>query len=151
MNKKYQKEHQTDLDVYGVRKSEGGIRAMAYKTCYSHDTYTTPTYRPVFWYTEDDKRYYEEHFGIAHSDCYTKYGLRRTGCVGCPCGKHVLDEIQKVEVYEPNLIKACRNIFKDSYVYTRQYREFYALMQDTEKHQIAGQATIYDFLKEKSG
>lgn len=145
VKKKYKTEHQTDLDVYGVRRSEGGIRAMAYKTCYSHDSTTTPTYRPVFWYDNDDKRYYEEHFGIVHSDCYTKYGLKRTGCVGCPYSRDVGKEIALVEAYEPNLIKACRNIFKDSYEYTRKYREFYATMQDTEKHQISGQMTIYDY------
>lgn len=143
--KKYQKEHDADLDVFGVRQAEGGIRATAYKTCYTHDSNTTPTYRPVFWYDNDDKRYYEEHFGIVHSDCYTKYGLKRTGCVGCPYSRDVRKEIAFVEAYEPNLIKACRNIFKDSYEYTRKYREFYATMQDTQKHQISGQMTIYDY------
>lgn len=144
VNKKYKQEHQIDLDVYGVRRSEGGIRAMAYTTCYSHDTTTTPTYRPVFWYTDEDKRYYEEHFGIVHSACYTQYGLRRTGCVGCPYSRDVIEEISRTELYEPKLIRACRNIFRDSYEYTRRYREFYAIMQDTEKHQINGQLTIYD-------
>lgn len=144
--KAWGKETDADLSVYGVRKLEGGTRAMAYKTCYSHDTTRTPSYRPVFWYSDDDKRYYEEHFGIVHSDCYTKYGLRRTGCVGCPYGRAVLDELAQVETYEPKLIKACRKIFKDSYEYTRKYREFYAVMQDNQKHQIDGQTTIYDYI-----
>lgn len=143
---RWQKESDADLTVFGVRKAEGGIRAAVYSSCYTHDTNNLPSYRPVFWYTDDDKRYYEEHFGIVHSACYTKYGLTRTGCVGCPYGRRVFDEHNQVEPFEPKLIKACRKMFADSYEYTRKYREFYAVMQDNQKHQIDGQTTIYDYI-----
>lgn len=147
--KHYIKEAGADLNVFGVRRAEGGIRATSFDTCYSHDSYSTPTFRPIFWLNDSDKAYYEERFGIVHSDCYSRYGLRRTGCVGCPYGRYIVDELAQVERFEPKLIRACRNLFRDAYEYTRQYRQFYAVMQDTEKHQISGQMTIYDMEGER--
>ena len=35
--------------------------------------------------------------------------------------------------YEPNLCKAVKNIFRDSYEYTRQYRAFRKEMENKER------------------
>lgn len=59
-----------------------------------------------------------------HSKCYTEYGLKRTGCVGCPYGRDFENELEVVQKYEPKLYKAVCNIFKDSYEYTRKYKAF---------------------------
>ena len=65
--------------------------------------------------------------------CYTEYGLKRTGCCGCPFGRDFEFELEVLEQYEPNLYKAVCNVFKDSYEYTRKYREFCKEMDRKKK------------------
>ena len=120
----HKREMEFDLLVTGVRKGEGGLRATAYKSCYETKDNNIDQYRPLFWYKNDDKKAYEDLFGITHSECYTRYGLRRTGCTGCPYGVKLDEELEAARIFEPNLYKACNTVFKDSYEYTRKYREF---------------------------
>ena len=128
------KELDADLDITGIRQAEGGIRSANFKTCFSaSNSKGCDTYRPIFWYLDGDKRAYEEHFGIQHSRCYTEYGLRRTGCVGCPFSKHINDELAIIEKYEPNLYKAAMHLFGKSYEYTAKYRAFVKEMKAKEK------------------
>lgn len=115
------------LNIYGVRKAEGGNRSTAYHSCFgnkSHGKASWDEYRPLYWYTSEDKRDYCEALNIVHSECYTKYGLQRTGCCGCPFGRDFEHELEILEKYEPKLYKAANNIFKDSYEYTRKYHQF---------------------------
>lgn len=81
-------------------------------------------YRPIFWYTSKDKQDYEHLFGVTHSKCYTDYGFKRTGCAGCPFGRHSMDEIESIKDKEPRLYRAANQLFRDSYQYTRMYREY---------------------------
>lgn len=80
-----------------------------------------------------DKQEYDRAFDIKHSDCYEKWGLKRTGCVGCPYGRNLFDELDIVQQYEPNMYKAINKVFKESYEYTKQYRQFVREMKDKEK------------------
>lgn len=142
------KNHHLDLNIYGVRKAEGGQRATAYKSCFSSETKSgVAEYRPIFWYTDKDKEDYEKNQNIIHSDCYTKYGMKRTGCACCPCG-HVNNGLEKeldvLKIHEPLLYKAVNNIFKESFEYTRKYYEFRGKKESEEK-QIEGQTTVFDF------
>lgn len=118
------KENGYELNIFGVRKSEGGARSAAYKNCYDNTDGDYDNYRPIFWYRDQDKIDYENAYGIVHSKCYTEYGLKRTGCVGCPYGRDFENELEVVQKYEPKLYKAVCNIFKDSYEYTRKYKAF---------------------------
>ena len=118
------KENEYELNISGVRKAEGGLRANAYKSCFDEVGDTFDNYRPLFWYTNSDKQDYENNYGIVHSKCYTEYGLKRTGCAGCPFGRDFEDELLVIEKYEPKLFKAVNNIFGQSYEYTRAYRSF---------------------------
>ena len=77
-----------------------------------------------------DKKEYEEYYGVIHSKCYTEYGLKRTGCCGCPFGRDFEDELRVIQEYEPKLYKAVTNIFNDSYEYTREYRKFRQNMEN---------------------
>ena len=120
----FKKERNFDLSMYGVRKSEGGARASAYKNCFTSTDKDCDEYRPIFWYKEGTKREYEDYYGIEHSKCYTQYGLKRTGCAGCPFGRDFDDELKVMKEFEPNLYKAMNNIFGDSYEYTRMYGDF---------------------------
>ena len=134
-----------DLSIIGVRKAEGGARATAYKNCYSQKDGETDEYRPIFWYTNEDKRCYEEHYGIVHSRCYTEYGMKRTGCCGCPCGRNIDFELEVLKEHEPNLYKAVCNVFHDSFEYTKRYKDFQKEMNRKQKSSY--QMTIDDFLK----
>ena len=113
-----------DLNIVGVRKAEGGARATAYKSCFDENDSGCDNYRPLFWYKDSDKIDYENSYDIEHSKCYTEYGLKRTGCAGCPFGRDFEYELEVIQKYEPKLYKAVNNIFGDSYEYTRKYREF---------------------------
>lgn len=127
--KKYKKENDIDLSIVGIRKAEGGARASAYKNCFSSNSDVSDEYRPIFWYKEETKRVYEDSFDIKHSDCYEVYGLKRTGCSGCPYGKDFEFELEVIKKYEPKLYKAVSNIFGDSYEYTKKYNEFRKMMK----------------------
>lgn len=132
--KRWYKENGCDLNITGVRKSEGGIRSAVLKNCYTQREDKYDDYRPIFWYANADKKEYEEIFDVCHSRCYTEYGLVRTGCVGCPFApaKDFTVRLEAIKQYEPNLYKACNTIFKDTYEYTRMYREF-VKEKDAEK------------------
>lgn len=126
-----------DLNVVGVRKAEGGVRAGAYKSCFDENGKgkkgTYDNYRPLFWYKDSDKQEYDENYNVEHSNCYTEYGLKRTGCAGCPFGKDFEFELDVIEKHEPKLFKAVNNIFRDSYEYTRKYKEFCKMKNEEEK------------------
>lgn len=116
-------DNKCDLIITGIRKAEGGIRSIAYDSCFSYGE-IRDKYRPIFWYKKSDREQYEKHYNITHSDCYTKYGYTRTGCACCPFGADCLQELENLEEYEPNLYKASKNIFKDAYEYTYEYNEY---------------------------
>lgn len=127
------KEYGYDLNISGVRSAEGGARKNIYKSCFDENGDGYDNYRPLFWYKDSDKQDYDEHYGIVHSKCYTEYGLKRTGCAGCPFGRDFEQELEVIEKYEPKLFKAVNNIFGDSYELTRKYREFYKKKNEEEK------------------
>ncbi len=127
--KNYSKEHDVDLMILGIRKSEGGSRAGAYKACYlPKKTYTYSMYMPLFFWNNEMKEWYDTEFNVKHSDCYTVYGLKRTGCAACPFGLNFTDEMDLLETYEPKLAKGIMNIFSPTYEWTLKYREFAANM-----------------------
>lgn len=130
--KDYNKSHEIDLNCIGVRKSEGGVRSKI-KSCFATNQDKYDDFRPIFWYNNSDKEYYEKHFSVEHSKCYTEYGLKRTGCCGCSYGRDFEKELEIIQKYEPKLYKACINIFGQAYEYTRKYREFVKEMKDKEK------------------
>lgn len=113
-----------DLNISGIRKSEGGARSTAYKNCFDEKVGDCDNYRPIFFYLDETKKVYEAYYNIIHSNCYEIYGLKRTGCAGCPYGQDFEYELDVMKQYEPNLYKAVNNIFRESYDYTRKYREY---------------------------
>lgn len=122
-----------DLNIIGVRKAEGGIRASAYKNCFNSGK-ANDEYRPLFWYADKDKDVYDEHYKIEHSKCYTEYGLKRTGCCGCPYGRDFEFELDVIKEHEPKLYIGINNIFKESYDYTRKYKEFVKIKNEALKN-----------------
>lgn len=125
VSKKYEKENKIDLKITGIRKGEGGIRAMAYKNCFSEKTKTKIAhFRPIFYFNREEKQIYEQFYDIVHSDCYTVYNMTRTGCAGCPFALDLEENLVALEKNEPKLFKAVNNIFKDAYDYKKQYLDF---------------------------
>ena len=122
---KANREYGADLELIGIRRSEGGARSTI-NQCFSRHDDKADTYRPLLWFSDADKADYERQFGIVHSDCYKKWGFRRTGCVGCPFNKKAESELETAGMYEPNLARAARTIFADSYKYTSMYRAYVA-------------------------
>lgn len=131
---KYLKKEQIQLNVTGIRKAEGGIRALKYSSCFLEETtHGYALFMPIFWYKDSDKQESEKAFNITHSKCYTTYGFKRTGCVGCPYNKQVFEDNKQTGKYEPNMYKAANFIFKDSYEYTKKYREFCKEMNEKQR------------------
>lgn len=133
--KAFLKENAADLNIIGIRKAEGGARGAAYKTCFdvAKGTETWDNFRPIFWYTDNDKIEYEQLFDIVHSACYCEYGLKRTGCADCPFGKDFEKELEIIAEHEPKLYKAVNNIFGASYEYTRRFYEFRKQLKEDSK------------------
>lgn len=123
--KDYKKKNNIKLSLVGVRKAEGGARARI-PNCFTENCGNSGVdeYRPLFWYKKANKELYDKHFDIQHSRCYSEYGLKRTGCAGCPFGRDFEFELEVIKKYEPKLYKAINKIFGDSYEYTRKYKEF---------------------------
>lgn len=113
------------LKIIGERKREGGIRSSAHHSCFDiNPNESIQSYRPLWFWTDEDKALYKAHYGIVYSDCYEKYGLTRTGCAGCPFNSKFEDELQIIERCEPKLYAAVNNIFGKAYDYMRRYRAF---------------------------
>ena len=118
--------------ILGIRKSEGGVRSDIYKNCYDSDRDDYDKYRPIFWYTNEDKLCYEKFCDIVHSDCYNVWKFSRTGCCCCPYAQDLEYVLEATKIYEPKLYKAVSNVFKDTYEYTKKYREFQKKMKGKE-------------------
>jgi 3'-phosphoadenosine 5'-phosphosulfate sulfotransferase (PAPS reductase)/FAD synthetase len=121
----YSKANGTKLLMLGIRQTEGGKRATAHRSCYVKEKiYPHAMFFPLFWWRNEDKDLFTEIMGIKHSECYTKYGMRRTGCPACPFGRKFEEEIVSIAEFEPKLSKAIENLFGESYEWTRKYRKF---------------------------
>ncbi len=46
--KRFKDQEKFELNMYGVRKAEGGARRSAYKTCFSSSDEGCDEYRPIF-------------------------------------------------------------------------------------------------------
>ena len=108
------------IHAFGVGSRSGSIR-----NCFTPTGENTiANYRPLWFWTDEDKRIYKEWRGIRYSDCYEVWGFSRTGCVGCPCNSKALQELQIAEQYEPNKVRAAFAVFGKSYEYREAYNAF---------------------------
>jgi 3'-phosphoadenosine 5'-phosphosulfate sulfotransferase (PAPS reductase)/FAD synthetase len=120
----YEATHDFDMNCTGVRKAEGGARSTAYKTCFTQTMAGADAFRPLFWLTDKDKQDYKDCFGVVNSDCYEVWGMKRTGCCGCPFGKNFEQELDLIQQHEPKFYKAAVKVFGESYEYTRNFLRF---------------------------
>lgn len=119
-----------DMVITGERRAEGGMRSVPRKDntalCFTETADGKYRLRPLYYVSDKDKAWYKEHYGIRYSDAYEVYGLKRTGCCGCPISYRAVDDLEIIRPYEPNLVKAAWNIFGASYEYRRKYNEYKA-------------------------
>ena len=131
------------LNCVGMRKSEGGIRSIALKSCFSEGKNgEADNFRPIFWFTDSDKAEYEKFCEIHHSDCYTKWGFSRTGCACCPFGSEFEEELEVVRREEPALYNLANRVFGQSYEYARRYRRFKESLKRERRRK--GQIDLFD-------
>lgn len=114
------------LCCLGMRRAEGGVRSMTIHHCFHEPTASSPVsrYYPIFWFTDEDKAVYEDWASIRHSDCYEKWGMKRTGCACCPFNSKFEEDLAIVEREEPKLYALANHVFGTSYAYMRAYRQF---------------------------
>ena len=118
--KEFKKEHCVDLNVTGERKAEGGQRAIIHKSCFEEGK-EGDKFMPLFWWSDAVKAKFKQVEKIRYSDCYEVWGMKRTGCVGCPFGKDTAEELRLMHEYEPQLYKACMNVFGQAYELTDRF------------------------------
>jgi hypothetical protein len=76
---------------------------------------------PLWWWSDETKHEFKEKEGIRYSDCYEVYGMKRTGCCGCPFNLNIADDLQAMYEYEPRLFKACMAVFGQAYELTDRF------------------------------
>ena len=117
----YIKANGIDLDVTGERSAEGGQRALIHKSCFEQGNHGVDKYMPLWWWSNETKKDFKEFEGIRYSDCYEVYGMKRTGCCGCPFNLDIALDLQIMSQYEPNLYIACMNVFGLAYELTDRF------------------------------
>lgn len=126
-----------DMVITGERRAEGGMRSVPRKDntsmCFSETADGKYRLRPLFYVSDADKQWYKDYYGIRYSEAYEVYGLKRTGCCGCPISSRATEDLEKIRPFEPNLVKAAWNVFGDSYRYRQQYNKYKAARLKAEK------------------
>ena len=132
-----------DMVITGERRDEGGMRSVPRKDntslCFTETSSGQYRLRPLYYVTNKDKAWYKEYYGIKYSDAYEVYGMKRTGCCGCPISYRATEDLELIRPYEPNLVKAAWNVFGDSYRYRAKYNEYKAERMNAEKLKKRGQ------------
>lgn len=142
-----------EMIITGERRDEGGMRSVPRKDntalCFTETASGQYRLRPLYYVSDKDKQWYKDRYHIRYSDAYEVYGLTRTGCCGCPISYKAVEDLEKIQKYEPNVVKAAWNIFGKSYEYRKKYNEYKKKRMDQEKYKaenVAGQMRIDDFL-----
>lgn len=111
--KKYNKDNNIKLSLVGIRKSEGGIRSVQYKSCVVYGDVIK--YFPLFHLKDEDINNIIKWKNIRISEAYTKYKMNRTGCVGCPFSKDWKHELEVLKEFEPNKYNYCIKTYQEIY------------------------------------
>lgn len=136
-----------DMIITGERRDEGGMRSVPRgdntALCFTETSSGQFRLRPLYYVSDADKAWYKEEYGIRYSDAYEVYGLKRTGCCGCPISYRAVDDLEAIRPYEPQLVKAAWAVFGKSYEYRKKYNEYKA-RRDAQKKLGDGQLTLFD-------
>lgn len=128
-----------DMIITGERRDEGGMRSVPRSAdangtmCFHEQSDGKFRFRPLYYVSDADKAWYKEYYGLRYSDAYEVYGLKRTGCCGCPISARAVEDLERIKPFEPNVVKAAWNIFGDSYRYRQAYNEYKKARREQEK------------------
>lgn len=143
-----------EMIITGERRDEGGMRSVpradSSSMCFTETADGSYRLRPLYYVSDKDKAWYKENFGVRYSDAYEVYGLKRTGCCGCPISFRAVDDLEIIKSYEPNVVKAAWNVFGPSYLYRKKYNEYKKKRMEEEnndKAKIEGQMSVMDYLE----
>lgn len=147
---KVQKDY--EMVITGERRDEGGMRSVPRSDntslCFTETANNKYRLRPLFYVSDKDKEWYKNYYNVKYSDAYEVYGLKRTGCCGCPISYRAVDDLEMIRPYEPNLVKAAWHVFGKSYEYRKQYNEYKEKRKAQEKaDKLKGQMTLDDLLQ----
>ncbi len=113
-----------EVTITGERKAEGGVRSLGDRTCFDEMSNGKYRFRPLYYVSDEDKAWYKQEYGIRYSDAYEVYGMKRTGCCGCPINARAVEELELIRPWEPNVVKGAWAIFGKSYIYRQKYNEY---------------------------
>lgn len=141
-----------EMIITGERRDEGGMRSVPRKDnttlCFTETADGQYRLRPLYYVSDEDKAWYKDTYGIRYSDAYEVYGMKRTGCCGCPISYRATEDLELIREHEPNLVKAAWNVFGDSYRYRQLYKE-YKGQRAMEDREIDGQISVFDLLEDE--
>lgn len=112
----YNKENNIEVSITGMRKAEGGARSISMKSCFTTDKKGHTKLHPIYDWSNETVEDFIRVYDVRLSDAYTIYGMTRTGCVGCPYGLKVMEELAILQEHEPRSYTKAMLFFKDSYV-----------------------------------
>lgn len=128
-----------EMIITGERRDEGGMRSVPRKDnttlCFTETGNGQYRLRPLYYVSDADKDWYKRTHGIRYSDAYEVYGLKRTGCCGCPISYRAVQDLELIKPFEPQVVKAAWNIFGASYRYRQKYEEYKA-KRKAEEHPV---------------
>lgn len=141
-----------EMVITGERRDEGGMRSVPRQDntalCFTETADHHFRLRPLYYVSDKDKAWYKDYYGVKYSDAYEVYGLKRTGCCGCPISYRAVDDLEIIGEYEPNIKKAAWNIFGKSYLYRQQYNAFKEKkMAEEKQHKRLLKASTKDGLQ----
>ena len=137
-----------DMVITGERRDEGGMRSVprhedaAGTMCFYEQGDGSFRLRPLYYVSDKDKEWYKDYYDLRYSDAYEVYGLKRTGCCGCPISSRATDDLELIRPYEPNLVKATWHVFGASYTYRAQYNEYRAMRNAKEEQRRRYEKTV---------
>ena len=138
-----------EMVITGERRDEGGMRSVPRKDntalCFTETASGQYRLRPLYYVSDKDKDWYKKTWDIRYSDAYEVYGMKRTGCCGCPISYRATEDLELIRPFEPNLVKAAWNIFGDSYRYRKQYIDYKRKRMLNEK-QVDGQLDWFEMI-----
>lgn len=139
-----------EMVITGERRDEGGMRSVPRKDnsalCFTETADKHYRLRPLYYVSDRDKDWYKRTWGIRYSDAYEVYGMKRTGCCGCPISYRATDDLELIRPHEPNLVKAAWNVFGSSYLYRKKYIQ-YKFERMRKERQTAGQLDMFEMME----
>ena len=103
----------------GVRIAEGGARKNSLKDFYIwKKEYKKKELKvsPIYDWSDELREQFLEYYNVPVSIAYTKYGMDRTGCVGCPFSRNCGKDLAISKEFEPDKYDEVLNRFKLVYI-----------------------------------